>query len=510
MKAPPNTPPETSLHRALGEIPAGAVDPLAHEYQAVISALLLGSAPPLKAPPAAWTGIQQHIAAGTLRLSRRRKIITVLQWSGWAAAACVALAWWQQNATGLGGHGSAGGNGRDLSGHPHSQNGSGAGSGTLGGSTAGAGQDSADSSDPAGSDHAAGHGMSPRLDGKVKDYALVQSMETLSQEVKMLRAAHAERFTASPGVARIVVMRMDEEGKAEGGLVMNDRPSAITSEKLSEFVATGIAKENDAKDNPGAPKGDQPKGTTDTDTKDTPPERRPISLRPGDTWNREFVIAAGDPMPDFTLINLPPGVSVRHGGLPLTDPQWQQNFQAIPDRPNEYYDVRDDIIWRPANDHPGEYRGSRPGAEFNKDNYTFTSPPPENPPNTEPVSPTDKAAQQGGAGAVTNQGTGTEPQPATTRAPNAWTIFDEATGKGTIILDSLPPAPPGTTYELTFRDTLLRRDVSAGFLPTLDNGRGPVSFDLGAPGYSPGNYSLSLRNNTTNLATPVLTGQGIK
>jgi hypothetical protein len=91
---------------------------------------------------------------------------------------------------------------------------------------------------------------------------------------------------------------------------------------------------------------------------------------------------------------------------------------------------------------------------------------------------------------------------------SAWTIFDETTGRGSIIVEDMAPAPEGMVYRLSFEDTAHGRTVQVGDLPELESGSGRVQFEMGLPGYAPSSWQLHLVNKTTGAATPVLQGPG--
>ena len=82
---------------------------------------------------------------------------------------------------------------------------------------------------------------------------------------------------------------------------------------------------------------------------------------------------------------------------------------------------------------------------------------------------------------------GSEPQ----RPASAYTIYDETTGNGSILVQNLPPAEQGTRYQLWMIDSLDPQPVNVGGLPELENGGGQVFFELGEGGYSPSQFFLT-------------------
>ncbi|HWB03893.1 MAG TPA: hypothetical protein VG796_12775 [Verrucomicrobiales bacterium] len=438
-----------------------------HDACETTASLLLASAPAVAAPEDSWDAIHSTLVLRRQRQALRKKLRTVAAYGGWAAAACLAVALVVQR------------------GEPQSSGSEGGGSTTSvvpsKGRTSNPDEDMAHTGNLSGDKPGTANGSTDRrspggLHKQIRpeqDYQLVQSLDRLRDEVSRLRAGDAERYETRNGVARVVVMELN--GQPAAGTPA--RQPRLTSDKLSDIVAAGLSgKAGDTPPSSEVPPGDG----------STPPEKRPITLRPGDTWNGEFVVPAGEPLPDFSLLNLPPGVSIRYGSLPVQDPLWAENFHPVNGIAGSYYDVRNDVIWSPSNDYPGEFTGRRPGAEFNKDTYTLQ--PDSTPP---PAAASPESTPLNGSGSY-----------------SAWTIFDETTGRGSIIVEDMAPAPEGMVYRLSFEDTAHGRTVQVGDLPELKTGSGRVQFEMGLPGYAPSSWQLQLVDKTTGAATPVLRGPG--
>ncbi|HEX2747921.1 MAG TPA: hypothetical protein VHM91_07985 [Verrucomicrobiales bacterium] len=437
-----------------------------YDAQQTAASLLLASAPAVAAPEDSWEGIRSALALRRQRQALRKKLRTAAAYGGWAAAACLAVALVMQRG---GPRSSRGEDGQPTTSvvpsnlrppGPHGDRTS-----PPGGLPGNYGETAEGTTEgrPPGGLHKQ---MRP-----ARDYQLVQSLDRLRDEVSRLRAGDAERYESRNGVARVVVMELNGQ-PATGTPAKQPR---LTSDKLSDIVAAGLS----GKSGETPPSSDVPPAEGST-----PPEKRPITLRPGDTWNGEFVVPAGEPLPDFSLLNLPPGVSIRYGSLPLEDPVWAENFHPVTGTAGTYYDVRNDVIWSPSNDYPGEFTGRRPGAEFNKDTYALQ------PDSTQPPA--------SGSGSTPVNGSGY----------SAWTIFDETTGRGSIIVEDMAPAPEGMVYRLSFEDTAHGRTVQVGDLPELESGSGRVQFEMGLPGYAPSSWQLHLVDRKTGAATRVLQGPG--
>ncbi len=80
----------------------------------------------------------------------------------------------------------------------------------------------------------------------------------------------------------------------------------------------------------------------------------------------------------------------------------------------------------------------------------------------------------------------------TTPPVRGYPIFDETTGSGSIILQNLPAAADGQSYQLWITDPASPQPVSVGIIPSLEEGGGRVWFDLGGPGVAPSGYLLTL------------------
>ena len=98
------------------------------------------------------------------------------------------------------------------------------------------------------------------------------------------------------------------------------------------------------------------------------------------------------------------------------------------------------------------------------------------------------------------------PAPATMAA---YTIYDETTGQGSILVQNLPAADDGSHYQLWMVDSLESQAVNVGALPELESGGGHIFFELGEGGYSPNQFFLtqeSAAGSDTPTGDPVLSG----
>ncbi|MGI9240079.1 MAG: anti-sigma factor domain-containing protein [Verrucomicrobiales bacterium] len=96
-----------------------------------------------------------------------------------------------------------------------------------------------------------------------------------------------------------------------------------------------------------------------------------------------------------------------------------------------------------------------------------------------------------------------------TRPMAAFTIYDETTGEGSILVQNLPTVDGGTQYQLWMVDSLETQPINVGALPELENGGGRIFFELGESGYSPSEFFLTQEAGTGSdvpTGEPILSG----
>lgn len=376
------------------------------------------------------------LSGASVRIRRRRIARTTarhtLIWGGWAAAAAACLTLWLRHDS------TAGSPSPHKSGHTP---GTGLANGSVlpgtddnvPGSSAG----TADGSSTAGSPEKRGR-VSPRgqfrtLPG-VSDYPVGDNVDQLRDELRRLSNSHAARFQAAPGLARMVVVEMtgpDAQGRS--------RPSSmLTPERVSDIMAAGLSGDRPPESDPLS--GDKP----------------PMRVRPG---SRPSEIILEDGLGPLGFLDLPEEVTLRHNAFPVKD--WE-NAGLVKSPDGRFYDPAGHILWEAGTG--GQYLGRRVPEDFDASRFATAAPRPADP---APAPP--------------------EPSPAV-----AYTLFDETTGAGSIVLGNLPPAPEGRAYQLWLTDPAQQNPVSVGLLPALDGGFGRVFFDTLAPGFAPSGYFLTL------------------
>lgn len=179
-----------------------------------------------------------------------------------------------------------------------------------------------------------------------------------------------------------------------------------------------------------------------------PPQKDPVVLSGTDnSWEGQVIIESG--MVNLDLVNLPKGETIIHKNFPLDDIDSYRGIEALPG--GKFYDTFGDILWQPGLN--GEYIGSRPN---------------------EPVE--IQTAPDG-------------PKPAT--QARAFTLFDETTGQGSILVSNVPPPGENLVYQLWMDAPDQDHPISLGVIPELENGSGRIGFELPETGVSPANYRLT-------------------
>lgn len=178
------------------------------------------------------------------------------------------------------------------------------------------------------------------------------------------------------------------------------------------------------------------------------PEKETVVLSGNDnSWEGQVIIESG--MVNLDLINLPKGETIIHKDFPLDDIDSYRGIEALPD--GKFYDTFGDILWQPGLH--GEYVGSRPNE------------------------------------GVEIEATPDVPEIAT--QARAFTLFDETTGQGSILVSNVPPPREGSVYQLWMDAPDQDQPISLGVIPQLENGSGRIGFELPDAAVSPTNYRLT-------------------
>lgn len=276
-----------------------------------------------------------------------------------------------------------------------------------------------------------------------KSYRLVQDLERVNQELASVRNREAERATAHPGVARPLVVSMWDPD-----VPIEERENAnMLSEQVSDMIGDQL--ETAGEEDPD-----------ETDAKESDAAESSMSF---DSWPE--VEVTGDSLaPLWFTRDLPNGPRIRHKDFPVE--AWSDLGLTRYDN-GTYYDPESDLLYSPSLNGT-DYLGKRPPAGFDPQSGVMPEPV-ESVPAPQPIE--SEAAPE---------------QP----LPKAFTIYDETTGEGSIILQNLPARADETTYHLWLSDSQAEIPIEVGVLPDLDGGDGRVFFDL-QPGLSPSGYILT-------------------
>ena len=283
-----------------------------------------------------------------------------------------------------------------------------------------------------------------------KTYVMVQDLEKLKSELARLEKAHAARFEAQPGLARMVVVELGDPQQAPPSA---DRKSILT-ERAADALASGL---NLTAATSGSPAASD------------------ASLRlsgAGAGWGNDIVIEQG--MIPLSRLNLDSGQIVRHLSFPVQEAA-RYGLEALDQ--GYFYDAHNQFVWRPSSDGNG-YLGWR-DESFNADDYRSGA-------TAFPATPPTLSKEN-----TSSSEAPTTPDAAAAPSARAFTLFDETTGGGSIILQNLEPPGDGAIYQLWLTDPATAEPISVGLLPALETGSERVYFEFGKPGVAPGGYLLT-------------------
>ena len=249
-------------------------------------------------------------------------------------------------------------------------------------------------------------------------------------------------------------------------------------ERITESVTTSIGLDVSAT----AAGGPEPIGAPDTGGKKA---SAAIVFKPEDT----------DALPD--LRGLAEEVEFFYPDFPtVTD-----DYKRID--PGRYWDRENQRIWIETAEE-GVYKAVVPPANFDPDfpeDYVGIVPAagslagpvfiPDPAAIEEPIETPQPAVEPGPGPAI--DGYAALPEPAAA-SPVAVTIYEETTGRGSVVIGNLPPAGEGMAYQLWMRNNADDQPVSVGILPTLEAGSERFEFDLLGPGITPAGFFLTLES----------------
>lgn len=275
---------------------------------------------------------------------------------------------------------------------------------------------------------------------------LVPDRPALERKLAELQRAQEARMQQSPGIARTVVTELNPAGKSG----TSSRTPALADE-VAEIIAAGMTRTRSGK----------PFSLSNTDR-----------TRPGGGMTFE------EGLPNLSGFTLPPDTTFLHNHFPTDTWQDWEGLHLLKD--GSFYDELNNLHWKPVSG--GRYSGSVPEEPI----ILEESAAPRDTPVTPPAQSSTTDSQQ----------------------PLVWSIYDESRGEGRLVINDLPPAPEGKSYQLWFEDANTTAPVTAGLLPPLEDGEGQVWFNL-TPGISPTRYRITLEpagGSPQPTGTSVLSG----
>ena len=236
--------------------------------------------------------------------------------------------------------------------------------------------------------------------------------------------------------------------------------------RMAAAIAAGLDPSAPAADPPATPAPDDPPAT-----------QAPVEIGvDGASGTPDFIIKDTQ-VPDLHSFNLPEGSQVRHSNFPPESEYESLGLIKLSD--GTVYDSRRGGLWYLSENGterlgvlaPDNWLPPDPG------NAPVDPPPGLNPGQIAPADPTSGAALEG------------TDTPMTT-VPYALPIVDHE-GRGTLIVQNLPPAPEGHLYHLWMVDTQASTPVNLGALKS-ESGAGAYGFDLPSSDFIPSRYLMTL------------------
>ena len=287
-------------------------------------------------------------------------------------------------------------------------------------------------------------GLEPRLqnllfrpDGSpIPSYVLVQDLENKTQKLKKLEREKSIRQQYQAGVSRMVVTKLlDPKLSAEEKFQLRE----ILSAELSDIIITGLEEK-------------------ETESDPTKSDNNVLLSGRDNTEGANFIIEEG--MIPAGMINLPEGTTLLHRNFPIDRLDEFRNIESLPD--DSFYDRQNQIHWTQGAD--GFFRGSRVT---------------EQPGGTSPPQPQAEIEEP-------NTTSNALPD------PQAYTLYDEITDEGLIVVSNLPAPAEGTAYQFWMNDPIDGTPVSLGVIENFEGGDGIISYELPSPDLSPTNYRLTI------------------
>jgi hypothetical protein len=274
---------------------------------------------------------------------------------------------------------------------------------------------------------------------------VIQDIARLKRELQSLRKADAERFSANPRVARTVVIEMVDPSTSP--------TDTNLSERVSDYIASGIELQTDPEPEV------KPVSSGDESTS---VERAPIIVDPNSQQEIDF----------------------QHNENPVFYPDFpagSDSYEKIDD--GRVWDEKNQMIWVET-DVPNVFQAVHPPIGFDPDfidDYLGIVPPAG-------ILPGPK---QAAVPVIEPEPVPVNKNSSIPAAPIAFSIYDETTGQGSVIVGNLAPPDDGDVYQLWMRNAADDQLVSVGILPRFETGIERFDFDLLGSGITPAGFMIT-------------------
>jgi hypothetical protein len=296
----------------------------------------------------------------------------------------------------------------------------------------------------------------------------------LHQDRPNERAEEAERRAAAeanqqlfPGITDVRIIEMRPPGAAT-----DPAKDQLLSSRMAEAIASGLT--------PAEPPAAEPGPAT--------PPRGSIEVEGQGAEPGRDILVTTEGMVNVQSFNLDDDAQLRHRRFP--QPEDYEKNGLIPVADGLVYDGHQGL-WRRSAD-GSEWIGTRAPDSFipPEPGTRYEGPLPDLPPLSPPSSPDVLAAKLAGDIEASADVSG----------PSAYPVLDQQ-GRGSLIVQNLPPAPNGAFYHLWMTTADSGEATPLGVLPSMEAATDIFEFDTQRPGLMPSGYLLTLEN-AARASTP--------
>lgn len=326
---------------------------------------------------------------------------------------------------------------------------------------------------------------------------LIQDVDRLRDELSALRRANESRYIANPQLARTVVVEMrspDQPATAAG----ENAAQVPLSDRVGDFIATAI--EDDETSNQPPPQTDQTTSASESPT-----------VSPGSDPAPETVPSSSDGTSEQPVGSSEPTIAPKV----LDASELTEAFKELV--PGIVYNQDEGTLWVQSSD-PGIYVEEPLPAGFDYDEFEDYAEQVTAPGSSEIPAPADTTTPRDSStpGKPTQTPGLTDPLPPSDAEPYihispvepvreaaaeteeplppvsaAYSIFEETTGKGSVVVANLPPLDTGASYQLWLENSADGKLVNVGTLPEVPAPVERFDFTLDTSGISPAGFVIT-------------------